>query len=128
MEARVLRHVDRPDGSPPRHGERFETLVRTAQVHIERIVSSERPDPVPYCQDHDELAVVLRGGARMEVAGHPVRLAAGDAVWLPAGTPHRVLATDRGTVWLAVHVTPPTHPDEPGDALRETPPGAGPPA
>ena len=34
----------------PVTGERFETLFRCRNVHIERIVSSSQPDPVVYAQ------------------------------------------------------------------------------
>ena len=54
----------------------------------------------------DEWVVVLDGSAELEVAGQQRTLAAGDWIVLPAGTPHRVLATTTGTRWLAVHVAP----------------------
>ena len=55
-------------------------------------------------QDHDEWVVVLAGAASLEIDGRQHALGAGDWVLLPAGVPHRVLATTAGTSWLAVHV------------------------
>jgi cupin 2 domain-containing protein len=94
------------DGPAPATGERFDTLARVANVQIERITSSAAPDPTPYVQAQDEWVVLLAGEATLDVGGIETRLAAGDWLLLPAGTPHRVLATTAGARWLAVHVHP----------------------
>jgi quercetin dioxygenase-like cupin family protein len=41
--------------------------------------------------------------ARLDVAGDEIALGAGDWVLIPAGTRHRVLSTEAGTHWIAVH-------------------------
>lgn len=74
-------------------------------VMVEQIISSSSPDPVEYLQVQDEWAVVLEGAAVLDVDGTEVRLGPGDWVLLSAATPHRVLMTEAGTRWLAVHVT-----------------------
>ncbi|HKU42070.1 MAG TPA: cupin domain-containing protein [Polyangiales bacterium] len=89
----------------PAQGERFDELARFGNTSIERIVSSATPGSDPYDQAHDEWVVLLAGHARLEVAGSPVELGPGDHVSLPAHTPHRVLSTSEGAVWLAVHVS-----------------------
>jgi cupin 2 domain-containing protein len=89
---------------PPASGERFETVATLSDVHVERIVSSCRPDSAPYDQPQDEWVVLLTGDATLEVAGESLELCAGDHVLLPAHTPHRVLRTSHGAHWLAVHV------------------------
>ena len=89
----------------PSSGERFDELARFGNTTIERIVSSAEPGADPYDQAQDEWVVLLAGHAQLEVAGRPVDLGPGDHVSLPAHTPHRVLSTSAGTVWLAVHVT-----------------------
>lgn len=91
---------------PPATGERFTELVAGGRLRIESIVSSDVPDQAVYDQAHDEWAVLLAGSAVVEVDGQEVRLHAGDWLWLPAHTPHRVLATSRGARWLAVHLAP----------------------
>lgn len=91
---------------PPAEGERFETVLACRNVVIERIVSSRTAEPGEYMQPQDEWVTVLRGGARMEVGGEDVELGPGDHVFLPAGTPHRVLSTWGDALWLVVHVHP----------------------
>ena len=47
--------------------------------------------------------LLLAGAARLEVDGQPVEMSERDWLMIPAGTPHRVLGTEPGTEWLAVH-------------------------
>ncbi len=96
------------DAQPPPSGERFDTLVRCRNVTIERISSSDRPDPQPYDQPQDEWVLLLRGQARLEIGDQVVVLGAGDYLLLPAHTRHRVVATsaDPPCLWLAVHIHP----------------------
>jgi cupin 2 domain-containing protein len=87
----------------PERGERFVDLARVGDVRVELILSSDTPDEEFYDQAHDEWVVVLDGAAVVEVEGRPTSLEAGDWMFLPARTVHRVLATRRGTRWLALH-------------------------
>jgi mannose-6-phosphate isomerase-like protein (cupin superfamily) len=87
----------------PATGERFEVLASLAGTTVEQILSGRLERPGEYLQDHDEWVVLLAGRARLEVAGEPVELAAGDWLLLPAGVPHAVLETEPGSSWLAVH-------------------------
>ena len=90
-------------GEVPSDGEAFHELATVGHVRIEHIVSSRTPDPSLQVQDWDEWVLVLTGHAVLEVEGSHVGLRAGDWVLLGAGTPHRVLTTESGTQWLAVH-------------------------
>ena len=92
------------DNTPPANGESFTTLLEHKNVKIIRIVSSDTPDQKEYCQEEDEWVVVLEGSALLEVKGEPRSLTRGESLFLPAGTPHRVLETVPGTLWLAVHI------------------------
>lgn len=87
-------------------GEQFDTLIRRGGIHIERIVSSPRPEPTRYDQAHDEWVLLLQGQATLDLAGAEVQLAAGDHLLIPAHCPHRVLTTSETPrcVWLAVHI------------------------
>jgi len=76
----------------------------SGELMVEQIISSSSPDPVEYRQVQDEWVVVLEGAAVLEIDGVEVSLGPGDWVLLPAATPHRVLMTEAGTRWLAVHV------------------------
>jgi len=94
------------DASPPQHGERFEPLLKRGNVLIERIVSSREPAADLYEQRQDEWVALLDGEATLEVAGEVVEMRRGDHLHLAAGTPHRVVATSQGALWLAVHIHP----------------------
>ena len=102
------------DAAPPAQGERFDELLRHRQLVVERIVSSAAITPTDYVQAQDEWVLLVRGEAELRVAGELRTLKAGDYVFLPAGTPHRVERTQAGTLWLAVHL----HPDVSGQAGR----------
>ncbi|MDQ7984857.1 cupin domain-containing protein [Pseudomonas sp. G34] len=91
---------------PPAQGERFDTLLSHRNLQIERILSSSRIESVDYVQEQDEWVLLARGEARMTVAGEALELTAGDHLFLPAGTPHRVERTSDGALWLAIHLHP----------------------
>jgi cupin 2 domain-containing protein len=92
----------------PDTGERLDTLLECRSLRIERIVSSPEPEPTLYDQVQDEWVLLLKGRATLIVAGARVDLVAGDHLFIPAHTPHRVVATstEPRCVWLAVHVDP----------------------
>lgn len=94
------------DAQPPSTGERFDTLAQQGNVVIERIVSSADITPTEYIQPQDEWVILLTGEARLDVAGKPVLLKAGDHLFLPAHTPHTVTQVSAGATWLAVHIHP----------------------
>ncbi len=91
---------------PPAKGERFDTLLTHRNLIIERIVSGADIQPAEYVQAQDEWVLLVQGAAVMDVAGNRTVLGAGDYLFLPAGTPHRVESCDSGTLWLAVHLHP----------------------
>ncbi len=88
-------------------GEHFQELLRTGNVRIERILSSDRPEPTLYDQPWDEWVLLLRGRATLEVKGKTLHMQAGDYLFIPARTQHRVLATspDPQCLWLAFHIS-----------------------
>lgn len=90
----------------PVRGEWTGDVARLGDVVVSQILSGTLDRPVDYCQDHDELAVVLDGAAVVEVDGQTLELSAGNWVLLPAGTPHRLVSTTAGTTWLTVAVHP----------------------
>ena len=96
----------RLSGVVPDTGEAFHALAALDGVRIEHIVSSAHPDPGLQAQDWDEWVLVLTGEAELDVRGEVVALDPGSWLLLPAGTPHRVLRTQAGTQWLAVHGRP----------------------
>ncbi len=92
------------DALPPENSEDFTTLLEHKNIRIVRILSSESPDQKEYRQEEDEWVVLLEGNALLEVKGNPRPMKHGEMIFLPAGTPHRVLETAPGTLWLAVHI------------------------
>ena len=90
--------------------ELFETLARTGDVRIERILSHGQATPEGewYDQGQDEWVLVLAGSAGLLFEGEPEprRLMAGDYLMIPARRRHRVAWTsaDETTIWLAVHI------------------------
>lgn len=88
----------------PNKGETFSTLLDHKNIKIERIVSSDKiPDKV-YEQKQDEWVVLLKGGAKLDLDGKIVEMKVGDYLFISAKQRHKVLKTEAGTVWLAVHI------------------------
>lgn len=91
-------------------GELSETVAKSGNVRIERIISNchATPEGEWYDQDWDEWVLLLSGGAGLQVDGEqqPRILKPGDYIMLPSHCRHRVAWTDPGepTVWLAVHI------------------------
>lgn len=92
--------------------ERFDQLLKVANVRIERIVSTGQATPSGewFDQAWDEWVVVISGAAEilLEDEDAPRSLGQGDYLFLPAHIRHRVTwtAAERSTVWLAVHIDP----------------------
>jgi cupin 2 domain-containing protein len=92
------------DGSSaPRKGELHSTVADLGATVIEQIVSSERTPPQDYLRGHDEWVVLLAGAATIDVDGESFDLRERDWLLLPTRVPHRLVRTEQGTVWLAVH-------------------------
>lgn len=89
--------------------ERFEELVRTDALLLERIISRGHATPPGqwYDQERNEWVLLLSGSAGLRIEGREeiIVLQPGDYLLLPAHCRHRVEWTeaDRETVWLALH-------------------------
>ena len=86
--------------------ESIDTLLQCRNVTIERIVSPPRTRTGEFDQTQDEWVSLLQGSATLELAGETLTLEAGDCLFIPAHTPHRVLTTSAqpDCIWLAVHI------------------------
>lgn len=92
-----------------RNAEQFDPLLKGDRMRLERIVSTGQVTPADqwYDQDTDEWVALLQGEAELIFAdGLPVRLIAGDHLFIPAHRRHRVTYTssEPPCVWLALHV------------------------
>jgi cupin 2 domain-containing protein len=87
----------------------FETLLKTAHLDLERIISSGQATPPGqwYDQPTDEWVILLKGRAGLLFEGQKevMVLHPGDYVHILAHQRHRVEWTDgeQKTVWLALH-------------------------
>jgi len=87
-------------------GEHFEELLRHRNIVIERIVSTESIEAKTYNQPQDEWVALLQGEAQLELDGRQITLHRGDSCFIPAHTPHQVIATSTEPccIWLAIHI------------------------
>ena len=87
--------------------ELVQTLIRAANVRIERIISHGHASPADfwYDQPQHEWVIVLKGAARIQFEDAMVEMKPGNFMNIPAHKRHRVEWTtpDEPTVWLAVH-------------------------
>ena len=88
--------------------EKFEQLVESGRVRIERIISKGHKSPESgwYDQEQNEWVIVLRGEAILSFEdGSSVSLKEGDFLNIEAHRKHKVerTAPEVETIWLAVH-------------------------
>jgi cupin 2 domain-containing protein len=88
----------------PKSGEDFTTLLEHKNIKINRIVSTSDIEPVEYNQEEDEWLVLLEGEATLLLGDKETILTKGETLFIPAKTPHSVLKTEEGTLWLTVHI------------------------
>ncbi|MDD2357194.1 MAG: cupin domain-containing protein [Thiovulaceae bacterium] len=82
----------------------FSTLLEHKNIKIELINSNSVIYGKSYQQEQDEWILLLEGEATLEVEGVAQLLKTGDYLFISAQTVHRVLFTDKKTLWLAIHV------------------------
>ena len=88
--------------------EKFESLVESDRIRIERIISRGHASPESgwFDQQQNEWVMVLKGAAILAFEDQPsISLKEGDFINLPAHKKHKVewTAPDVETIWLAVH-------------------------
>lgn len=92
-----------------KRAEAFTELLSRPGVRLERIVSrgQSTPEDAPMVQERDEWVLLLQGAAGIRIEdSDEVTLGAGDHLLIAAGQRHWVTwtATDRPTLWLALHL------------------------
>ncbi len=87
----------------------FETIIKSNQFRMERIISCGQPTTEGewYDQDQNEWVIVLKGNAGLLFEGNNeiIIMKTGDYINIPAHKKHRVEWTDtkEETIWLAIH-------------------------
>jgi hypothetical protein len=71
-----------------------------------KVVIGEHEERGPGASGHEELYVVVEGGAKFTVDGDEIDAPRGTAVFVPAGTKRSALATEDDTIVLVVGGTP----------------------
>jgi cupin 2 domain-containing protein len=103
-----VRNFFQVDKLPSGEAEVFETLHRTNNLHIERIISHGQVTPPGkwYNSESDEWVILIQGKATLEYdTGEFIQMVAGDYLLIPAYQKHRVTYTSKEPhcLWLAVH-------------------------
>ena len=88
----------------PKSGETLTTLLSHKNIKINHIISSDKLEGIEYQQEEDEWLVLLEGEATLLIDNQERHLKKGETFFIPAQTPHKVLKTRNGTVWLTVHI------------------------
>jgi len=104
MADRRLRGQLSAGAAAPDSGEEVRRLLELDGVVVEQILSGTLEEAVDYRQEHEEWVVLLEGRATLVVDGEDVELTAGDWLFLPARVEHRLVSTEPGSSWLAVHI------------------------
>ena len=87
--------------------EQFDTLLKTQNIHIEKITSNGQVSDEWYEQDRDEWVVVLDGEGKLlfEEENITIPLNKGEHIHIPKMKKHKVIYTSKPTIWLAIHFT-----------------------
>lgn len=84
--------------------ELFDTLLKTPNIHIEKITSNGQTSSKWYEQERDEWVVLIEGEGRLLFEnGDEVRLRKGEHIHIPKMKKHKVSYTSSPAIWLAVH-------------------------
>ncbi len=94
-----------PNSNNPKE-EQFETLLKTSNIHIEKITSHGQTSDEWYEQDRDEWVVLIEGeGHLLYEDGKEIQLLKGEHILIPKMQKHKVIYTSSPAIWLAIHFT-----------------------
>lgn len=88
--------------SPLVDSERFTTVIETNSFRVESICSWMNTPGEYFDQNEDEWVVLITGEAILEIEEIEYPLIAGDSIFLPKHTRHRVISTSQNAVWIGV--------------------------
>jgi len=101
-----MNNIFAPNLSNP-HEEQFDTLLKTQDIHIEKITSCGQISDQWYEQDKEEWVVLLEGEGELlfENEKQSRHLNKGEYIHIPKMKRHKVTYTSNPTIWLAIHFT-----------------------
>ncbi len=84
----------------------MQNLLKHQNVTINKIVSPPNFQSDVFCQDEDEWVVIIQGDAVINIGEKEQKLQAGDSVFIPKKTEHRILDTSKEPlcIWMAIHI------------------------
>ena len=83
--------------------EHFDTLLKTSNIHIEKITSQGQTSDEWYEQNQDEWVLLLEGeGHLLYEDGSRFELSKGEHLYIPKMQRHKVVYTASPTIWLAI--------------------------
>lgn len=86
----------------------FDLLQKGDHYRIERVVSvgHSSPEGLYYDQENDQWIMLVQGTATLELEGKLVDLKAGDYLFLPKNSKHRIEKTsiEPACIWLCVFI------------------------
>ena len=92
-----------PNTSNPKE-EQFDTLLKTSNIHIEKITSHGQTADEWYELKRDEWVLLLEGeGHLLFEDGKKIKLLKGEQLHIPKMKKHKVIYTSSPTIWLAIH-------------------------
>ena len=91
------------DKNIPEFGENFETLFENKNIKISKIVSSNKIPQKEYNQKENEFVFLLDGEAKLKINNQIKTLKKGEYLYIPAHTPHTLISTSNGALWLAIY-------------------------
>ena len=84
--------------------ENFETLLKTPQIHIEKIISNGQVSSQWYEAETDEWVVLIEGEAKLLYEeGNEIKLIKGEHLLIKRMHKHKVIYTSSPAIWLAIH-------------------------
>lgn len=90
---------------PLHNKEHSKTLLKHPKASIKKIISPPNFKSELFCQDKDEWVTLIQGEATMKIYGKNEQLKAGDSLFIPANTPHKIIKTSTNplAIWLAIY-------------------------
>lgn len=89
---------------PAAGSESFEELCAHKNITIQKIRSNDFHNGEWYEQEEDEWVVLVKGSATLEYNDGLKQMLAGDHLFIPRATKHRVAHTSKDALWLAVFI------------------------